>query len=224
MRRKEGTTGRGWWEEGNAEEERIEGVTARKRIKKEAALQLESRVQTTLRRVCDRYRLPWCLSRRQTPTVTFIFPLKLCPRTAGFLCKTGCQLIDVSVAPSITWISSSVCPTDSAHPETADSQSIVFSCVVFGFQQSRKKFLMKSLLSCRLQAVCGVSWAGGGAAAAEQNKGSDYNKTQFWVNRHKTASRWYHGIIHGSQIWPDDDVCYSSEFLCLHVYFLSRSS
>lgn len=55
MRREEGRSNReGMMRRGKAEEERIEGVIARQRIKKEAALQLERGVQTPLRRACDR--------------------------------------------------------------------------------------------------------------------------------------------------------------------------
>lgn len=54
-REEEGWNNReGMMRRGKAEEEKIEGGTARQRIKKEAALQLEHRVQMTLRRVYDR--------------------------------------------------------------------------------------------------------------------------------------------------------------------------
>lgn len=56
MRREEdeGSNREGMMRRRKAEERRKEGVTARQRIKEEAALQLERRVQTTPRRVCDR--------------------------------------------------------------------------------------------------------------------------------------------------------------------------
>lgn len=86
-------------------------------IKEKAALQW---VEMALSTACDRQQLPWCLFRRQMPT---FFPPKLCPRTAGPLCKAGCQLIDVSVASSITQVSSSLplgAEVTAFHPETAD--------------------------------------------------------------------------------------------------------
>lgn len=51
VRRKEQQRGD---DEKREDPKKLEGVIARRRIKKEAALQLERRVQTTLRRVGDR--------------------------------------------------------------------------------------------------------------------------------------------------------------------------
>lgn len=99
------------------------------------------------------------------------FPLKLCPRTAGPLCKAGCQLIDVSVASSITQISSSLplCVEVTAfHPETADKcetgnffPPLALSVVSNKALKKMSHDLLKSLFSFRLQTVCGACWAEG---------------------------------------------------------------
>lgn len=50
----DGRSNEGDDEKRESRKERIKGVTARQRIKKEAAFQLEGRVQTTLSRVSDK--------------------------------------------------------------------------------------------------------------------------------------------------------------------------
>lgn len=174
------SNGEGVMKRGKAGKEWIKGVTARQRIKKKAAFQLEGRVQTTLSRVCDRYRLPWCLSRRQTPTARLIFPLKLCPRPAGFLCKAGCQLTDVPLASSTTWISSSLplgARVSAFNPEKADKCKPVLSLVSNkAWKMSRD--LLKSRFSCCLQAVCGVCWAGKRGEPLQRNPQFKGNRQQ----------------------------------------------
>lgn len=72
MRREEegGSNREGMMRRKRAEEKRKEGVTARQRIKKEAALQLERRVQTTLGRE-NLHRHLWeeCVTGNGSPGV-----------------------------------------------------------------------------------------------------------------------------------------------------------
>lgn len=132
-----------------AEEERTEGVTARqRRIKKEAALQLERRVQRTLRSVWQVTDPLMSLQKVKRPLWHSAFLLNWVPELLGFYAKkNGCQLIDDSVASSITWISSSLplhAQVTAFHPETADKCKPVHSvffllCLCFSHKASKKK-------------------------------------------------------------------------------------
>lgn len=122
MRKMEGATGRWWWKEGkqrrNAWKEGLWGIHCGNLG--EGCLTVGTQGWNSSEQSMWQVTAP--LMSLQKANAHF-FRLKLCPRTAGPLCKAGCQLIDVSVASSITRISSSLplCAKVTAfHPETAD--------------------------------------------------------------------------------------------------------